>query len=284
VVRAGYGQEDAVLALKEDVERKREELLFEFGPPSWVDRALKYGTLGALAVTGGSFGMMLMSGFPYSGSFWGVFATSATVFMMTGLVYGARSERRRDIWGGRWLRFWKGRIGRWVFRMAGLGLKHVPTAATATYRPTELALGLAADHLYQALPKRTQREFPDLPQVVRRLETDAQTMRRRVEELNDLIAQVGDDDRVGGERRAKLRDELRTTRDAAQAKMLEAVTALETIRLGLLRLQAGTATADGITQDLATARSLLGEMDALSEAAEEVERELRKGQGGQGGQ
>jgi hypothetical protein len=57
--------------------------------------------------------------------------------------------------------------------------------------------------------------------------------------------------------------------------MLEAVTALETIRLGLLRLQAGTAPADGITQDLAAARGLLGEMGELSEAAEEVERALR---------
>ncbi|MDH4352132.1 MAG: hypothetical protein OEW56_13370, partial [Gemmatimonadota bacterium] len=252
------------------------ELLFEFGPPGWVDRALRYTTIGALAITGASFGAMLMSGFPYTGSLWGVFASSATAFTLSGLAYAARSERRRDIWGGRWLRFWKSTLGRWAFKIAGTGVQHVRTASTATYRPTELALGLAADHLYQALPKRTQRELPDLPDVVRRLETDAHSMRRRVEELNDLIGQVGDDDRVGGERRAKLREELRTTRDAAQAKMLEAVTALETIRLGLLRLQAGTATADGITQDLAVARGLLGEMGELAEAAEEVERALQE--------
>jgi len=276
VLRAGYGLEDAQLALKEDVERRREELLFEFGPPGWMDRALKYVTLGALAVTGGSFGAMLMSGFPYTGSLWGVFGTSATAFTLSGLVYAARSERRRDIWGGRWLRFWKSKLGSWVFKVSGLGLRNVPAASTATYRPTELALGLAADHLYQALPKRVQRELGDLPQVVRRLEADAATMRRRVEELNDLLGQVGDDDRAGGTRRAQLRGDLRTTRDAAQAKMLEAVTALETIRLGLLRLQAGTTTAEGITQDLTAARGLLGEMDQLSEAAEEVERALRE--------
>lgn len=276
VLRVGYGLEDAQLALKEDVERRREELLFEFGPRGWVDRALKYTTLGTLAVTGASFGAMLMSGFPYVGPLWGVFGTSATAFTLIGLAYASRSERRRDIWGERWFRFWKSKLGQWVFKAARVGLHNVPAAASVTYRSTELALGLAADHLYQALPKRVQAELSDLPQVVRRLEGDAHGMRRRVEELNDLIGQVGDDDRAGGPRRAQLREELRTTRDAAQAKMLEAVTALETIRLGLLRLQAGTATADGITQDLAAARGLLGEMGELSEAAEEVERALRE--------
>jgi eukaryotic-like serine/threonine-protein kinase len=277
LLKSGYGLEDAQLALKEDVERRSEELLFEFGPPGWVDRGLKYATLGTLAVTGGTFGLMLMSGFPYMGNLWGVFGASATAFAVTGLVYAARSERRRDIWGRRWLKFWNGRFGRWVFRLAGLGLTGVPAAAAATYRPTELALGLAADHLYKALPKGTQRELPDLPQVVRRLEVDAVTMRRRIEELNDLMAQIGDDPRAGGEGRARLREDLATTRDAAQAKMLDAVSALETIRLGLLRLQAGTVTTGGITQDLAAARELLGDLSALAESADEVERELREG-------
>jgi len=275
LLKSGYGLDDGVLALKEDVERRREELLFEFGPPGWVDRALKYVTFGALGVTGATFGMMLMSGFPYMGDLWGVFGASATVFTVSGLMYATRNERRRDIWGRRWLKFWKGPFGRWAFALAGFKLKNVAAAASATYRPTELALGLAADHLYQALPKATKKALPDLPQVVRRLEADAQGMRRRVEELNDLLGQIGDDERVGSDRRAKLRDELRATRDAAQQKMLDAVVALETIRLGLLRMQAGTATAETITQDLASARELLGDIERLAESANEVERELR---------
>jgi serine/threonine-protein kinase len=275
--RAGYGLEDGQLALAEDVERRREELLFEFGPPTWIDRTLRYATLGTLSVTGGAFGLILMRGPATSGSLWGAFAASATGFMVTGLIYAARSERRRDIWGERWLRFWKGRVGQWVFRIAGTGLTYVPAAAAATYRPTELALGLAADHLYQALPRVTQRELPDLPQVVRRLEADAHGMRRRIEELNDLIAQLSDDARAGGERRARLREDLQHTRDAAQAKLLDAVSALETIRLGLLRLQAGAIDAGGITQDLAAARSLLDDLSTLAESADEVERELSEG-------
>jgi serine/threonine-protein kinase len=277
LLRAGYGLADAQLALTEDVERRREELLFEFGPPGWVDRALKYASLTTFAATGGSLGLMLMRlGFD-TGSLLAVFGVSATAFLATGLTYAARSERRRDIWGARWVRFWQSRLGRWAFQLAGLGLAHVPAAATATYRPTELALGLAADHLYQALPRSTQRELPDLPQVVRRLEGDAHAMRRRVEALNDLIAQVGDDARAGGERRVRLREDLWATRDAAQAKMLEAVSALEAIRLGLLRLQAGTVTTGGITQDLAAARELLGDLSALAESADEVERQLQSG-------
>jgi serine/threonine-protein kinase len=275
LLKSGYGLDDGVLALNEDVERRREELLFEFGPPGWVDRALKYVTFGALGVTGATFGMMLMRGFPYTGDLWGVFGTSAGVFTVSGLVYATRNERRRDIWGRRWLKFWKGRFGRWAFSLAGFNLKHVPAAASATYRPTELALGLAADHLYQALPKTTRRALPDLPQVVRRLETDAQGMRRRVEELNDLLGQIGEDERVGSDRRAKLRDDLRGTRDAAHQKMLDAVGALETIRLGLLRMQAGVGSAEGITQDLAAAREVLGDIERLAESADEVERELK---------
>jgi len=277
LLKSGYGLEDAQLALKEDVERRSEELLFEFGPPGWVDRGLKYATLGTLAVTGGTFGLMLMSGVPYAGNLWGVFGASATAFGVTGLAYASRSEHRRDIWGRRWLKFWNGRFGRWAFKLAGLGLKGVPAAGAATYRPTELALGLAADHLYKALPKGTQRELPDLPQVVRRLEADAHSMRRRIEELTDLMAQIGDDPRAGGERRARLREDLAATRDAAQSKMLEAVSALETIRLGLLRLQVGGGTTGGITQDLAAARELLGELEVLGESAAEVERALQAG-------
>jgi serine/threonine-protein kinase len=277
LLRSGYGLDDAQLALKEDVERRREELLFEFGPPGVVDRVLKYVTLGSLAVTGGSFGLMLMQGFPYLGELWGVFGVSAGVFTVTGLVYASRSEHRRDIWGQRWLRFWKSRFGRWAFKLAGIGLENRPAAATATYRPTELALGLAADHLYAALSKAARRSLPDLPQVVRRLENDAQALRRRVDELNDLIAQVGDDERAGSDRRRTLRDELKTTRDAAHQKMLDAVGALETIRLSLLRMQAGVGTSESVTQDLAAARELLGDIERLAEGAEEVEKALRAG-------
>jgi eukaryotic-like serine/threonine-protein kinase len=276
LLRSGFGLEDAQLAMKDDVERRREELLFEFGPPNWLDRALRYTTLGALGMTGASFGLIMMQGGFSSGQLWAVFGTSAGVFTVAGLIYASRTEHRRDIWGRRWLRFWNSRFGRWAFKLAGIGLRNVPAAATATYRPTELALGLAADHLYQALPKRTQRELPDLPHVVRRLEADAHGMRRRIDELSDLMAQVGED-RSGDGRRARLREDLQTTRDAAQAKMLDAVSALETIRLGLLRLQAGTVTTGGITQDLAAARELLGDLSTLAESADEVERELRAG-------
>jgi hypothetical protein len=219
---------------------------------------------------------MLVGGLPYVGPLWGAWGTSVSVFALSGLVYASRTERRRDIWGERWLRFWKSRVGNWLFRFAGRGLANIPTA-TATYRPTELAIGLAAGHLYEALPKETRASMPDLPRVVHRLEVDAQSMRRRVEELNDLIAQIGEDaDRPGGEHRVKLRDDLRRTRDQAHAKMLEAVASLETIRLGLLRMQAGAGTVASVTADLQAARELLDEIGGLAAAEADVERMLGK--------
>jgi hypothetical protein len=237
---------------------------------------LRYSVFGSLAAGGASLASIFVIGPSEAGSLWGIFGVTMTAFTVTGAVHAVRTQQRRDIWGERWLKFWNSRLGRWAFKLAGLGLKHVPAATTATYRPTELALGLAADHLYEALSKETRRALPDLPQVVRQLERDAQGMRQRVDQLNDLITQIGEDTkRPGAADRATLREELRATRDAAHQKMLDAVAALETIRLGLLRMQAGVATAASITQDLAAARDLLGDIERLAESADEVEQALR---------
>ena len=58
----------------------------------------------------------------------------------------------------------------------------------------------------------------------------------------------------------------------------DAVAALETIRLGLLRMQAGAGSVESMTGDLAIAREVAGEVDALMQAQEDVERLL----GGEG--
>jgi hypothetical protein len=69
------------------------------------------------------------------------------------------------------------------------GAKALP--APLTHRPTELALGMAAEQLYESLPKDTRNQLRELPDVVHRLEQDAQRMRGRLEELQEALADVG---------------------------------------------------------------------------------------------
>jgi hypothetical protein len=68
--------------------------------------------------------------------------------------------------------------------------------------------------------------------------------------------------------------ELTAARDAARARLGEAVAALETIRLDLLRLRAGAGSVDRITADLAAAGDVGSAVDRLLAAGEEVERAL----------
>src|SRR5258708_9608647 len=59
--------------------------------------------------------------------------------------------------------------------------------------PTEIAIGMAADQIFESLPKESRKELKDLPALVRRLEAEAGGMRARVDELNAMIAGVGDE-------------------------------------------------------------------------------------------
>ncbi|HEX9579486.1 MAG TPA: protein kinase [Gemmatimonadales bacterium] len=176
--------------------------------------------------------------------------------------------------------FVKSRLGRWAFRLAGLGLDRSALASLATHRPTELAIGIAVDSLFDALPKATRLELAELPSVVRHLEADAMMIRQRVEQLNDAAAKVGSGMRNAPgrpaadgviERRDALDRELNVARDAAKQRLADAVTALETIRLDLLRLTAGAGSVGSLTADLTEARAVSEEVGRLLDARDEVE-------------
>src|SRR4029077_10505568 len=119
----------------------------------------------------------------------------------------------------------------------------------------------------------------DLPLLVRRLEGEAGGMRARGNELNAMIADVGDPARVmqAEDQRAKLRSELEAKRDQASQRLATTVAALENIRLDLLRLKAGVGTVDQLTADLAVARDVHREIEFAVEARQEVEAALRSG-------
>ena len=59
-----------------------------------------------------------------------------------------------------------------------------------------------------------------------------------------------------------------------QKRLADAVAALETIRLNLLRLHAGTGSVQRVTTDLGLAREVAEEVDRLLAAGKELEEEL----------
>ena len=137
-----------------------------------------------------------------------------------------------------------------------------------THRATELSLGLAAEQLYDALPRDQRAQLKDLPNTLARLQGDAQTLRRNLEDLNEALNDAGD---AGAS--VEFAD-VRATRDEIQAKLGDAVGALETIRLNLLRLHAGSGSIEGLTTHLGLAAEVSEGVARLVTAKAEVQKLL----------
>lgn len=284
LLRSGYSRQELLLALKNDLDARREEIAYDFAAPmTWIDRLgiglLAGGMAAAVLGTGAmmfvemSFQVMQVVG---SGLGLGILAT-----LVGGPLTATRLGKRRSVPGARWLKFWGSRLGKAIFELAGIRLKRVASESSA-HRPTEMAIGMAADRLFDALPKDVKQSFSELPSIVRKLEEDAEKMRARVKDLDRLIDNVEPDEIVGGrasnvggpdvvDRRESLATDLQTARDGAQKRLTEAVAALETIRLELMRMHAGAGSVESMTQDLSAARVLSEDIGHLLEGRREVE-------------
>jgi len=275
VLRAGFDHGDLGVAFKAELERGREERAFGHGPgPSLLERALTSITGIAWTATGLSLVAMLASGID---ELFGVaFFLSVTTAVGSGIGKLVLLQRRRDVDTEFWGKLWMGRLGRWLFRLARsfAGSKAIP--APLTHRPTELSIGMAAEQLYEALPKETQRELRELPDVVHGLEEDAQRTRRRLEELQDVLGDASwkAADPAIGARHDRILADLTAERELVQQRLADAVAALETIRMNLLRLHAGTGSVRNLTTDLGLAREVAKSIDLLLEGQREVEKEL----------
>ena len=270
ITRLGYGQHDADYAFELELERSREERAFEFGTRASGFERFAQGTA-LVGLTSGIVGMSL--GGPFStigGSAFSIGALSAIIVLL-------RAGRRRDFGGWFWRKFWKGRIGGWILRQAARFGGTAALNPSATHRPTELALGMAAEQLFESLPKETRNQLRDLPDVVHRLEQDAQRMRARLEELQEGLSDVGHAERPDpaiAARHDRILADLTAERDLVQQRLRDAVAALETIRLNLLKLHAGTGSVHSLTTDLGLARALVSNINAQAEGYREVEESL----------
>jgi serine/threonine-protein kinase len=143
-----------------------------------------------------------------------------------------------------------------LFALARPFVNRKALPSVGTHRATELALSLAAGQLFESLPKATRVALKDLPDVVDRLESDASRMRQRLDLLNDALG-------PGSQESGKGEDELHQARELVRTRLKDAVAALETIRLNLLKLHAGTGSVESVTTDLGLAREVAAEVDRL---------------------
>ncbi len=257
LLTAGYDQDDLTRGLRLELDRRFEEQEFLRSRGAAPQRGLPKLAYGALAVAAVSAAASFIVPHPAILGVFGLFGLSCATAIAAGWFSSAVASRHGLVGDQeRRLAFWKGRIGRWLFRLARIGAKPLPAIAGGD-RPTELALGHVALALFEALPSSERDALADLPRVVHSLEEKAHRLRRRLEQPGPAPESAAE-------------------RAATQQRLADSVAALETIRLGLLRLRAGAGTVGGLTADLAAAQ-LIGEAtDRLLQAGNEVSALLEK--------
>ena len=294
LLAAGYGLEDARLAVRDVAEKRREELTYEFGaePPAWARLAYR-ATIAFGAISLASLGLATLGVGPPERLLWSTMVAGAAA-VLGYAVHRIRPGKviTKDFSAELRLKFWSSRFARWFERVARIGLRRTSAPAELTYRPTELALGLAAGALFDALPKEQKRELKELPALIGRLERDAEAMRKTVDDLGGAVASLGADavaaqshalhdpaaapaERSLADARNRLRDDLVKRRDQAAQRLAATVASLESIRLNLLRLKAGTGTVTELTADLSAAKEVTEQLRLEAAALQEVETMLR---------
>jgi eukaryotic-like serine/threonine-protein kinase len=289
LIAAGYTHEDLTMAFRQHVELRREELAFEYDrePPLWAKILRKVAFMGLGVAAAGAVYAWLSPVPSVQITAWllGGGAALAAGGGILGRLFPGKRLAARDSTLDYRVKLQESKLGRLLYKFAGVGVTPAALPAGSAHRPTELAIGMAADQIFAALPKDQRKELKDLPDLVKRLEAEAQAERARVDEMNAMIAGIREATPTSGsstlrgsdagsalnDRQAQLRTDLEAKRDKASTRLAVCVAALENIRLDLLRLKAGVGTVDQLTADLSAARELHAEVDRALAAQREVE-------------
>jgi predicted Ser/Thr protein kinase len=275
LLKQGFSHQDLPTAFQSEMDQAREELAVTgLNPPSLLERAmpwaLRLSALGFVLGLATQMGIGLTGYYPLARTALNI-AYPLTFLSFGGLLVSSLltlmfKQRRSDVDTAFWKGIWAGRIGKAVFGTAKRLLGKTTVTNSMTHRATELSLGLAAEQLYESLPKATRTALRDLPVIMHRLQEDAQALRKRHDDLQDALASAGE------AATAPEYAEIRRARDEIHAKLGEAVGALETIRLNLLRLHAGSLTVQGLTTHLGLAAEVSEQVERLVEAHDELDR------------
>ena len=154
--------------------------------------------------------------------------------------------------GGRFWRrmesFWRSRLARGVAWLAAIGQRQQLAGGSTLHRNTELVLGLAVDDLWHNIPAPTRHDLGDIPALAHTLQGGATEMRGLIERLRESERDLDPGD-------AELA-KVTTTREALEVRHKETVTALERLRLELLRLLASKQCTVELTRQIEVARDL----------------------------
>ena len=271
----GFAQGDLAPAFAAELENSREERAAEYARGrSAVEyltgtAARMLGTFSVVAIPITLAAMLVPGSRAFVQSVLPVVRLTAEAAVLFGVSHIALRQLRRDVDTEFWSQLWTGRVGKFFFSIAKRLRRGAPVASAMTHRATELSLGMAAEQLYESLPKAARAALSELPPLLQRLQRDAQILRERYDQLQEALGEAGS--AVAGAEYESARE----TRDVIALKLGDAVGALETIRLNLLRLHAGSATVDGLTTHLGIAADVSDEIDRLIAAQDEVENHLR---------
>jgi len=270
---AGFGYEDLVAGLRQELEDRREERRFDVGrEPPLAFKIIRWVTYGAWGLIVGTLLLLpLVPATIATAVSAEQFAASIAWIVLTafagsafGMMYPGRKLGDRD-WLSelRW-KFWHGRAGRLLAKLAGFG-GTARTIATSAHRPTEIAIGLAAEDLYGSLPRELQQRYRDLPKVVRRLEDEAQSVRTRLSQLSTSVAAESAPGQHASEGRERVLADLQRAREREQARLGTVLAALEAIRLDLLRMSAGVGDPESLTRAISAAVRVGDEVNTIAQ-------------------
>lgn len=181
-------------------------------------------------------------------------ASDVYLATLVGVGIGFASPGFRLEPGGRFWRLmesaWRSRLARGVARLAAIGQRQQVGGGSTLHRNTELVLGLAVDDLWRNIPVETRHDLGDVPALAHTLQASASEMRGLIERLHESERDL----EPGNPEVAKVI----AIRDALEARHKETVTALERLRLELLRLLASKQPTVELTQQIEVARALEG--------------------------
>jgi serine/threonine-protein kinase len=229
LLRSGYSLEHVRRAITADDQTQLEQAQSPSHP------RLSLGTLravvGGVAVAAG--GMYLVHSesmlLTFAGLGVAIYAPTVAIRRVVHDWLGGKSLMRR---------LTQGRVGRWLFGAASVGLRDRQPRRVSGGEPTVVAIARAADELYLALPEQKRQHLGDVPAVIERLEAEALALR-------------------GGDGETAERE-------------ASAVAALESLRLDLLRLSAGGTAKGELTLDLEHAERISERIDARLAAGDAI--------------
>ncbi|MEO8138008.1 MAG: serine/threonine-protein kinase [Gemmatimonadota bacterium] len=135
----------------------------------------------------------------------------------------------------------------WLFKVLRWKLARPAPPPAIADQPTELALAGAVRGLLLALPESERRQLGGAEELLARLERDAAGLRRILEELDATAAEVGGG---GSAERSVLVQEIADAQRAAAGRLASTLSALETLRLELLRVRARQSAGGNLTDDI----------------------------------